>query len=314
MTRTKYYPLLGTVDLLLGRHTSSADRRVMQEASKAHKTRAKKLQSVEALQRDAVATAQAHLDTNGQALDDLLSNDSLTTLVLSGDWHGNASAAAIAFRAAAEEGASAVVQVGDLGVWPRLDGQAFLDTLEHLAAHYEIPLLFVDGNHEDFTQLAAAPRHETGLGIMRPGVYHLGRGMVWTWGGYRFGALGGAPSIDREQRKIGESWWPEEVITDSDVATLARNAGGEPLDVLLTHDTVSDAPLPSRRFRLPAAVQMDCDHSRSLVYRATSEVTPSLLVHGHYHESKFYESAYTDVLSMHMEYVPGSLALLTLDS
>jgi hypothetical protein len=43
--------------------------------------------------------------------------------------------------------------------------------------------------------------------------------------------MGGANSIDRDQRTVGVSWWPEEVISQSDF----RNLPEEDIDIFITH-------------------------------------------------------------------------------
>lgn len=310
---TTAHPELGTVTVLTHSENATPARRALQEAAKARKKYARG-KGVAQLVREAAQMAEAWTRDNDELLHDLMSDVKVNKVALAGDWHGSTLAAGAAFHEARRAGADVLVQLGDLGVWPGHEGQEYLDTLEYLADKYMLPLLFIDGNHEDFPQLNAAHRHETGVGVLRPNVLHLRRGTVWTWAGYRFGALGGAPSIDKGTRLPGVSWWPEEVVTEADVTSLLENTGDEPLDVLLTHDTVSDAPLPTRRFPLPGAVQMECDISRQQLSRVTAQVTPQLLVHGHYHEHKEYPSAYTQVLGLDMEMRRGALALLTLNT
>lgn len=289
--------------------------RVLQAGLKRRKPHTRN-KGVPLLQEEAHARTSTWLEVNSEKLDTLLKDAAgdVRSVALAGDWHGNETAAALAFQYAKNAGVDVLVQVGDLGVWPGHGGQQFLDLLEHLVGTYELPLLFLDGNHEDFDQLAAFPAHPSGVSAVRPGVLHLHRGTVWTWGGRRFGALGGAVSIDKGSRLPGASWWPEEEISDADVDLLLGNAGGEPLDVLLTHDTLTAAPLPTKQmFKLPHVVQIECDISRRMVKRAVTGTTPKLLVHGHYHESKRYEVAGTQVLALHMEQAPGSFAVLDLN-
>lgn len=307
------HPNLGTVKTLTPGHMDFSEmRRVLQDARKLRKRKVRG-KGVPLLTEEAADRTNAWLADNDAYVTDLMNGThEITRVALAGDWHGNDMAAAAAFQQAAEEKADVVVQVGDLGVWPGQYGQEYLDLLETFTEVYKLPLLFLDGNHEDFDQLEAFTGHPAGVGALRPNVLHLKRGTVWTWAGYRFGALGGAVSIDKGTRMPGVSWWPQEEITDADVDLLLKNAAGAPLDVLLTHDTVSDAPLPTDPGRLPHGVQLSCDISRQMVYRAAKGTTPKLLVHGHYHEFKEYETAYAQVLALHMEQRHGAMALLAL--
>ena len=89
------------------------------------------------------------------------------------------------------------------------------------------------------------------------------RGAVWSWHGVRFGALGGAVSIDRSVRVENESWWSTETITDLEVDTLIARAP-DGLDVPVAHD----APIipPGIRPLEDLILRTDCDASgRSLV-------------------------------------------------
>ena len=65
------------------------------------------------------------------------------------------------------------------------------------------------------------------------------RGHCWTWGGKEFAGLGGAPSIDKMNRREHISWFSQEEITQADVDYVRLI---EAADVLITHD----APPESR--------------------------------------------------------------------
>jgi len=137
---------------------------------------------------------------------------------------------------------------------------------------------WLDGNHENFDALeeavdttAAAPQQ------MLARLWYLPRGCTWTWDGCRFMALGGAYSIDKEYRKQGTSWWPQELLTREQVE-MAMDRG--PVDVLLTHDAPDGTcPIVNGTYK--------GDHisrgNRKAVSAVMEAVAPRLLVHGHYH-------------------------------
>ncbi len=79
--------------------------------------------------------------------------------------------------------------------------------------------LFVDGNHENFSILNTYPVVDFYGGKahqVKPSVYHLMRGEVFEINGKKIFAMGGASSHDKEHRREGISWWPEEMPSDAE--------------------------------------------------------------------------------------------------
>lgn len=206
--------------------------------------------------------------------------DEVTRVLLAGDWHGNADWAAGCLRVAAGAGCPVVLQLGDFGLWPGRE-EAYLDRLEEEAGGLGVGLVWIDGNHEDHDSLDRwRPQADRqGLVAMRPHVTWASRGARWSWGGVRFGALGGAVSIDRFLRRAGHNWWPQEAVTEADVERL----GDEPLDVLATHAAPTAVTFPSRPLRLPGTIIEDARRVRALVDSAVARTRPRLVVHGHHH-------------------------------
>lgn len=156
-------------------------------------------------------------------------------ILLVGDLHGNLPALQRAFWQAHHEQAIAIVQLGDYGFGWRNDGERcwFALMTSDMAAETGIPFYFVDGNHENFDLLETYPIDEAGLREVAPNVFHITRGATITFGQTKFLALGGAYSVDKPNRAVGISWWPQEMITDDDVE---RAIAAGAVDVLLTHD------------------------------------------------------------------------------
>jgi hypothetical protein len=46
---------------------------------------------------------------------------------------------------------------------------------------------------------------------LRPNIFHLLRGEIYTLAGQTFFCFGGAHSIDKSDRASYLSWWPEEI-------------------------------------------------------------------------------------------------------
>jgi len=208
-----------------------------------------------------------------------------------GDWHMNAPWAAKAIAHAAGRGAEVVIHLGDYGY--TFDA-AFMAAVDAALAEAGVPLLFVDGNHEDFTRLLASPVGENGLRRLTRWVWHLPRGFRWTWAGRTYLALGGAHSVDRPWRRPGVSWWREETISTQDAVYAAR---GGPADVLISHDCPAGVPIPGLGPPDPeqdpegaaaAALWPKDEIARSIAHRGVlrgvcDAVRPSEIWHGHYH-------------------------------
>lgn len=145
-------------------------------------------------------------------------------VALLGDAHGELGLLERRVAEAAAAGAGAVIQLGDLGFrvdllgpgrrWPR----------------FAIPVLAVDGNHEDHAFLARA--HATGLADRwaAHGLCHQRRGSTVRLGGRTVGFLGGALHADRAQ-DAGRG----NLIAAADVAAALAAFSVHPPDLLATH-------------------------------------------------------------------------------
>lgn len=208
-------------------------------------------------------------------------------VAVAGDWHGNLAWALKAVKAAHDAGAAVVLQLGDFGYWrPDPSTRKYLFRLERQLSALDVQLLWVDGNHEDHARLSALPLAADGTRPISDHIAHLPRGHRWTWddaGGIAstWLALGGAVSLDRQWRRAGKTWWPEETINEDDAATAV--AGG-PADVLVSHDSPAGVAIPDMRAGLwPAEAVADADRHRARLRRVVDEVCPRQLWHGHYH-------------------------------
>ena len=203
-----------------------------------------------------------------------------TRVLLAGDWHGNVAWADGCLEAAAGAGCEAVLQLGDFGLWPGREA-AYLDHLDASASAAGVRLVWIDGNHENHDALDAWRDKADGAGLvrMRPNVVWASRGARWEWSGVRFGALGGAVSIDRFLRRAGANWWPQEAPTAADVDRL----GDAPLDVLATHAAPAAVAFPFRPLPLPQDIIDDARRSRAVLDQAVARTRPRLVVHGHHH-------------------------------
>lgn len=139
-----------------------------------------------------------------------------------GDVHGDLDRLAACAQAAAAAGAGTAIQLGDLGFredllgagrpWPR----------------FPIPVLAVDGNHEDHDFLAWA--HASGLAAhwARHGLVHQPRGSLVRLGRCTVLFAGGALHADRPQEEGNP-------IADTDIATALAACAVRPPDLIASH-------------------------------------------------------------------------------
>ena len=139
------------------------------------------------------------------------------TIFLTGDAHGDGNVLKLVpgnFDAAGLTRKDYVIVLGDFGFpWNVEEDEQDAWWLDWYEAR-PWTTLFVDGNHESFDALAAYPTEEWHGGLVhriRDHVLHLRRAQVFDIGGSTFFVMGGGKSIDRERRRIGVSWWPEEI-------------------------------------------------------------------------------------------------------
>lgn len=260
-----------------------------------------------------------------------------------GDSHGTLPMVREASRAAAQLGATWLWSAGDFNVWPGHKGKEFLDAVEASIASRDQFLLLTPGNHEDYDQLEQLPVDDRGRIVVREHIRALPRGHVEQLGDLRVLSCGGAPSIDGPggpwvEKPDGEkvrtcqsrgpldveqvvqtpygpvlrpagydlgAWWPQERITDDDVAACA--AAG-PVDVLVTHEVPTELPLQSPKHGWDVG-----DEQRSKVSRIRAAARPALHVAGHYHTHARYDDATGRVVVLSADVEPSQVQWALLD-
>ena len=212
-------------------------------------------------------------------------------VLVAGDWHGDREwALNVIMRVPqllAGEQKRLILQLGDFGIWRDADGRRYLGSVTAVLDTVDAELWFIDGNHEDFTELARMASGGTlpdGRVVVRPNIYHLPRGYRWRWHGRTWLACGGAVSLDRAQRFEGRDWWPDEEITRWEETAIIASGHA---DVLMCHDCPSGV---EHRFPRPLAGWAPEDQSRAQAHRErlqriTDAVTPTHLMHGHLHRA-----------------------------
>jgi predicted phosphodiesterase len=203
-----------------------------------------------------------------------------------GDTHGDLQYVLTVSRTMSARGIRVLVILGDFGfIWPGHNWDNDLDKLSRRLAARKQSLFFVDGNHENFERLYKFPTTDDGLRWIRPNIAHIPRGYRTVLAsGQTLAALGGANSVDVGHRVAGQSFWPEEAITEADLNEL----GHEPADVLIGHDAprhvpALDAWLAATNHWWPRDGLTYSAAGRAMFHRGFLEVKPKLYLGGHYH-------------------------------
>lgn len=129
--------------------------------------------------------------------------------------------------------ADIIFQLGDFGIYPTLFPEDLCGKL------FDIPIYFIDGNHEEFRYLKKlcenGLKHNDGTYEIYPNIFYVPRGTVLKFGKEIIGCIGGANSIDKYYRKEGYDWFPEEEITDQDVENAIKKFKEENITMMFTH-------------------------------------------------------------------------------
>lgn len=241
------------------------------------------------------------------------------TVYVTGDVHGRAEYGASRFafkswplgRTLTRD--DVVIVAGDFGfVWDGSNAERYwLDWFESKPW----TTCFVDGNHENHHALAELPVREWSGGLVhevRPHVLHLMRGGVFDIAGTTVLAMGGAASNDRQYRKEGRSWWPEEMPSEEEMdhCRASLNRVGWRADYVVTHEA-------------PAALARELCRERGREYRGDQlqtflgELDGRLdycaWFFGHYHGDEWLDAGhrliYQDIMPIE-DATPGSRNLL----
>lgn len=144
--------------------------------------------------------------------------------------------------------------------------------------------LFVDGNHENFDmlfQLPERPMFGNTVRELAPSIYYLPRGEVFTIKGKTFFAFGGARSHDKEYRKEGVSWWPQEMPTYQEMCHGIDSLDeiDWKVDYVLTHCAPSDIQAKIKSW-------YETDTLTQFFNRVYPDLTFRKWFFGHYHYDK----------------------------
>lgn len=214
-------------------------------------------------------------------------------ILLAGDWHGAAAWGRHAIEHAALHGCEVIVQLGDFGFWRKESPASaeYLNVLQKALAKHDIELYWVDGNHEDHGRLEPMQHwHEPWVTLNAYSrITYLPRGYRWEWWGKTWMAVGGAVSVDKDWRTEGVDWWPEEELTDADLAHALRPG---PVDIVIAHDAPKGVNIPGigpdtkqrpNESPWPHHVLVQAEAHRAKMRQIWDAHHPTWWFHGHYH-------------------------------
>lgn len=198
-----------------------------------------------------------------------------------GDTHGNLQVIEDSLYYAIEYDCDRVVQLGDFGIgdWGTPGrNKMFIGLIEEATRRTDVPLYFIDGNHDDHNIIDSWPGQRFQHKEIAKGLFYIPRGTVWEWDDRVWMAMGGAYSIDKHMRVEGESWWKQETPTYRQINDAIVNSAGVEIDFLITHDAPEETEWP--RPLIPIEESLEVRKDISALVHATK---PRMMFHGHYH-------------------------------
>ena len=136
------------------------------------------------------------------------------------------------------------IVVGDFGYWKKSD---FSETGDETGYFFDslvndhTKVYFCDGNHENhklLRELVAEHGSDKPIRI-RKRLYFMPRGSSLKLNGKRYLFVGGALSIDKEFREPGKTWFPEELLSETEVKAIMKTVDLDKIDVMVTHTVPS---------------------------------------------------------------------------
>lgn len=176
-----------------------------------------------------------------------------------------------------------ILACGDFGYWPQIkrENASFNNCRPGKTQVY-----WCDGNHEDHWALKSLRNDR--IHKVKPNVFYMKRGSVLTLpDGRNVLFMGGADSIDKMYRRIGYDWFPEEVITQSDI----ENLPDEDIDIVISH--TCPELMNQHLIKKGVFTEKFVDPSQKALTYIWERYTPRLWFFGHFHTNMTIETGYT---------------------
>lgn len=209
----------------------------------------------------------------------------MTKVLIVGDTHGDAQFVSNIHREARDNGVDTIVQLGDFGY--NFDKNVIASIKAWLDRDENHQWFWLDGNHDEHNYI-----EQDILKLEWPGypvphfherMFYCHRGSITEIGGKTCMFMGGAYSIDKSRRHPNISWWPQEMIRQSDVHRALELAEGRKIDVMFTHDAPRSEFLDKWLHSEGYKVDPWSNENRAALTYVVDSVRPQDLYHGHYH-------------------------------
>ena len=162
-------------------------------------------------------------------------------IYLTGDTHGSIDIAKLNGLREKLSATDYLIILGDFGLLWYGRQNEFETKLLDFYNSFDCPVLWLDGNHENFNRVDELPtkcKYGGEVGVVSDNIYHLKRGEIYNIEGKTFFVMGGAASVDRHLRTPYISWWPREIPSkqEFDHAFDKLESVNYNVDYILTHD------------------------------------------------------------------------------
>jgi Icc-related predicted phosphoesterase len=214
-------------------------------------------------------------------------------VLIVGDVHGDPQFLSNIHAEARRFGVKTIVQLGDFGY--NFDKNVIASISAWLNRDPEHQWFWLDGNHDEHNYIEGSILKGEFPGYPVPHfherMFYCHRGSTTMIGDKLCMFLGGAYSIDKSRRTPHISWWPQEMIRQSDVHRALENAEGRKIDVMFTHDSPRCEYLDKWLYGQGYKTDPWSNENRAALTYVVDQVRPADLYHGHFHHR--YDSVHT---------------------
>ena len=214
----------------------------------------------------------------------------MSKIYVAGDWHGQWGRVNTFIN---RKHPNIILQCGDYGWFPAFHNTAALDTRQNLRRRkwnqyglkpQNTKIYWCDGNHEDHWSLEGLRQFDASPIEVQPNVYYMSRGSTLKLdNGATVLFMGGAESIDKEIRTLGHDWWPQEVISHSEIYNLPEKQ----IDIVISHTCPMEFYTHLHTYKYP-------DPSMWALSHVLDKYMPKLWYFGHFHQ--FVQGIYMDTV------------------
>lgn len=182
-----------------------------------------------------------------------------------------------------------IIILGDAGICWRNDKKDMEEFIKYYESKYEVMLMFVPGNHENWDILDNIPLAPSGVGEISEHILYIPKGTYFELCGKHFLAVGGADSIDKKFRTPHLTWWEQEQINEEDINKAISATDNHKIDYVLTHSCPRSIFEDNKAYliTLGGIDQDEVDHtSEDNLEKLKNSISFDQWRFGHYHADK----------------------------